>query len=197
MKKYLLITTLFLTITVFSQKTKFSVEANYPLPIDNNFVGENYDGIIDLGVKYQIKKLETVNLGVSVNSSYYTFEEEAFFPAFDEYLKFKTSLYVIQPRFFCELNLKNVPKLHPYAGIGYSLFISKTKFSNSESNPNDESNNQSGLNLDLGLNYDITNRLYLTVSYNYFKLLQLDEAVPKTGYNTNVNILKMGVGFRI
>lgn len=196
MKNYFFIALCLNTLITFGQKTKFSIEASYPLPIDNNFIGE-YKGIADFGIKYKIKNLEQFNFGVSLNSAYYTFEATRFFPAFDENLKFNTSLYTIQPRFFCEMNLKKVTKLHPYAGIGYTFLIFKTKFSSPEvTNPN-SSNNQSGLNINLGANYDLTNRFYVNVAYDYLKILELESNIPKSSYNTNASIVKLGVGFRI
>ncbi len=48
--------TLFLiafAIKTFSQDYKFNAELNIPFPFDNNFIADNYDGIIDIGVKYR------------------------------------------------------------------------------------------------------------------------------------------------
>ena len=39
---------LLLSATAFGQTSKFSVEVAYPIPVDNNFLGENYQGIADL-----------------------------------------------------------------------------------------------------------------------------------------------------
>ena len=49
MKQHLLFSILLIfTINTFSQNSKFSIEANYPITIDNNFLGEDSYGIIHL-----------------------------------------------------------------------------------------------------------------------------------------------------
>jgi hypothetical protein len=68
MKQKLLLTLLLIfSIKSFSQDSKFSFELNYPIPIDNNFIGKNYNGIIDVGVDYRIANLNPVNIGISIN----------------------------------------------------------------------------------------------------------------------------------
>ena len=50
-----------LTSLTFAQTSKFSIEAAYPLPVDQNFIGDKFKGIADLGVKYRIKNLQVIN----------------------------------------------------------------------------------------------------------------------------------------
>lgn len=59
--------TLFLiafAIKTFSQDYKFSAELNFPYPFDNNFIADNYDGIIGF---VNSKK---ITVGISINMSY-------------------------------------------------------------------------------------------------------------------------------
>lgn len=196
MKKLFLILLLAAGSQTFSQITKFSIEASYPLPIDKNFVGDQFTGIADIGLKYRIKNLRVINFGLSLNGSYLTNSDSNYFPAYDATLDYKTSLYILEPRFFAELNLKGLTKLRPSAGIGYAFFISDTKFDSNTGIPN-ERTNQSGLNINIGLSYDIAKKLYILAHYDYTNLTQLESGVPKTDYNTQVSLLKVGLGLRL
>lgn len=196
MKKLILIALLAIGMQSFGQVTKFSAEASYPLPIDKNFVGDNFTGIADIGFKYRIKNLRVINFGISLNGSYLTDSDTSYFPSVDQTLDYKTSLFIIEPRFFAELNLKGLTKLRPSAGIGYAFFISDTKFDSNTGIPNDRTS-QSGLNINIGLSYDIAKKLYIMAHYDYTNLTQLESGTPKTDYNTQASILKIGLGLRL
>lgn len=186
---------LFFGLTM-AQTSKFSIEAGYPLPVDQNFLGDHFKGIVDLGIKYRIKNLQLINIGISVNGSLLTYNDSGYFPAYDENLSFKTSLYIIQPRIYAEINLKKIIKLHPIAGIGYSLFLANRKFDSQSGIPNDNTN-QGGINVNFGLSYDIVSKVYLYTSYDYIVLTNVASGVPKTEYNTKVSLVKFGIGVRL
>jgi opacity protein-like surface antigen len=196
MKIKILLLFLLFSSFAFSQTSKFSIEAGYPLPIDNNFLGDHFKGIADVGLKYRIKNLQVINIGLSLNGSMFTYSDSGYFPAFDENLSFKTTLYMIQPRFYTELNLKKVIKIHPFIGLGYSFLLADRKFDSQSQIPND-SINQSGININIGISYDVFSKVYLFTSYDYITLSNIDSGVPKTTYNTKVNLLKIGVGIRL
>lgn len=196
MKKIIFIVLVTISSLSFAQITKFSIEASYPIPIDKNFVGDNFKGIADVGVKYRIKNLQLINFGLSLNGSLLNYNGSGYFPAYDQNLKFKTNLYIIQPRIFAEFNLKDVTGLRPSVGVGYALFLSNTKF-DSQSNISDSTANQSGINAAIGLSYDILKKVYVLASYDYTMLSKLESGVPKTTYNTKVNLLKLGIGIRL
>ena len=65
-------------------------------------------------------------------------------------------------------------------------------------NPNSSSSSQteSGINLNLGVVYDITDRLFAQVQYDFVKI-GVDNEVPDIKYNTNISILKIGLGYRL
>ena len=65
-------------------------------------------------------------------------------------------------------------------------------------NPNSSSSSQteSGINLILGVAYDITKKLFTQVQYDFIKI-GVDNEVPDTKYNRNINILKIGLGYRL
>jgi len=178
------------------QTSKFSVEAAYPLPIDNNFVGKNFKGMVDLGLKYRIKNLQVINIGLSLNSSMYKASATEYFFPNDENVHYNTALYLVQPRAFGELNLKKMVKLHPSIGVGYSFSLTYTTF-DSQSHIADYKTNQSGLDVNLGVSYDILSKLYLFTYFDYIVLTKVDRGVPKTAYNTNINLLKFGIGLRL
>ncbi|MCF6132393.1 outer membrane beta-barrel protein [Flavobacterium wongokense] len=184
---------LLLSALSFAQTTKFAIEAAYPLPIDNNFLGDHFKGVADLGIKYRIKNLQVINIGVSVNGSMFTYSDSYFFAELPE-MNFKTTLYMIQPRAYVEINLKKIIKIHPYAGIGYSFLRAKQDFDN---DVYDKNTSQSGMNVTFGLSYDIISKLYIFANYDYISLTELDSDVPKTSYNTNASLVKVGLGLRL
>ncbi|AWI25904.1 outer membrane beta-barrel protein [Flavobacterium pallidum] len=178
-------------------QSKLSIEAKYPVPVGNNFIGENYKGIAGLGIKYSIKNLPLVDLGISVDASLLNLKKEgAYFPEFDEYLSFKTRLFIIQPRIFAAFKLKNITRLHPEAALGYSFFMANATFDSASGIP-DQSSSQSGVNLNIGLAFDVTNRFYLRAGYDFVKITQLDNDAPDTSYNTNIGTVEFGLGIRL
>ncbi len=195
MKNFFLLAFLVLGFNSFGQITKFSVEASYPLPIDKNFVGDNFTGIIDVGLKYRIKNLRVINFGFSLNAAYFTDSRSEYFPGPDEVLDFKTSLYMIEPKIFAEINLKGLTKLRPSAGIGYTFLMSDTKFDSPDFS--NETTNQGGINGNIGLSYDIAKKLYILAHYDYTILSQLESGIPKTDYNTKISVVKIGLGLRL
>lgn len=189
---------LLLSSITIAQTSKFSIEAAYPLPIGQNFLGDHFKGIVDVGLKYRIKNLQVINIGLSLNGSMFTYSDSGYFPASDENgnFSFKTTLYMIQPRAFAELNLKKVIKIHPYLGAGYSVLLAERKFNSQDNIPND-STTQSGVNITVGLSYDLITKLYIFAHYDYISLTNLDSGVPKTSYNTNASLVKIGLGLRL
>lgn len=185
---------LLLSSIISAQTSKFSIEAGYPMPVGNNFL-ENYNGLANLNLKYRIKNLELLNIGASVNGSLLQFNDSGYFPAFDENLSFKTTLFIIEPKIYTEINLKKINKLHPSVAVGYSFFMSKTNFDSPEIS--NIKTDESGLGLNLGLSYDIFSKVYLFTNYDYFILTKKEDIAPNKPYNTKPTILKFGVGIRI
>ncbi|HRG18871.1 MAG TPA: outer membrane beta-barrel protein [Flavobacterium lutivivi] len=184
---------LLLSSIISAQTSKFSVEAGYPIPVGDNFL-ENYTGIANLNLKYRIKNLEVVNIGLSLNANMLQLNDTGYFPAYDETLSFKTNLFIIQPKVFTEINLKKINKLHPSVGLGYSFFLANAKFDSPEiSNLN---TNESGFNLSLGLSYDIISKLYVFANYDYNILTKLEPIAPKSSYNSRPTLMQFGMGLR-
>ncbi|MEN3322166.1 outer membrane beta-barrel protein [Mariniflexile soesokkakense] len=182
---------LIFTIKSFSQDSKFSLELNYPIPIDKNFVGENYDGIIDIGAKFRFVDLKLVNIGASLNGGLLVNNTNDS----NGSINVKVNSYLVQPRIFAELD-SEIVKIHPFIGLGYTFMVFDASGTNNGFDVSGASETQSGLNLNLGIAYDITNSVFVQVQYDYIKI-KVDNGVPDMKYNTNVNILKIGIGYRL
>ena len=197
MKQKLFYTLLLLTaIHTFSQETKFSIEANYPFTMGENFIGNNYKGIADAGIKYRFTDVKLVNLGLSINGSLlkYNFKVQ---DDFSEPFDYKVNAYFIQPRIFAELIITSIEEFHPSASLGYSFIL----FNVTGPDPLDFSNetakdSQDGINLNVALAYDLTEKIFIQLQYDFIKLGTSND-IPNTTYNTNVDLVKIGLGFRI
>ena len=192
-QKFLLTFLLIFSIKSFSQDSKFSIELNFPIPIDENFIGKNYNGIIDVGLKYRFADLNFINIGASLNAGMYKNSKEERVQPFD------VTTYIFSPRIYAEFNIKSITKLHPSLGIGYSIINARAdvdRFNNQNNLSVSSNENENGINLNLGLAYDITNKLFAQVQYDFIKI-GVDNEVPDIKYNTNINILKIGLGYRL
>lgn len=191
-QKLLVILLLIFTIKSFSQDSKFSLELNYPIPIDKNFVGENYSGIVDFGADYRFASLSPVNIGVSLNGGVLVNNSNQN----NGFQDFKVTSYIIQPRIFGELDMEAIEKFHPTVGLGYTIMIFQASGTNNGFDVSGGSDTLSGINFNFGLAYDITEKLFAQIQYDFVKLV-VDNDVPDTKFNTNVNILKIGLGYRL
>jgi opacity protein-like surface antigen len=184
-QKLLLALLLIFSIKSFSQNSKFSLELNYPIPIGENFIEKNYNGITDLSF---------LNIGASLNAGILKNSKE------DRVQPFDVTTFVIQPRIFAELDSESLTKFHPSIGLGYTFMSFNTSGIDilNPDNPNSSSSSQteSGINLILGVAYDITKKLFTQVQYDFIKI-GVDNEVPNTKYNRNINILKIGLGYRL
>jgi opacity protein-like surface antigen len=194
MKQKLLLTFLLIfTIKSFSQDSKFSIELNYPVPIDDNLIGRNYNGIIDAGLKYRLVNLDFINIGASFNAGMYKNTKD------DRVQPFDVTTYIFSPRIYGEFNIKSLSKLHPSIGLGYSILNFRAdvdRFNNQNNLSVTSSESENGINLNLGVAYDITNELFVQVQYDFIKI-GVENEVPDIKYNTNINIMKIGLGYRL
>lgn len=190
MKKYLLITViLFSFLKSNAQFSNFSMELNYPMTMDKNFIGKNYNGIIDLGLVYTFSNLNKWNLGMSFNASILQNNLNK-----NVGNSFKLNSYVFQPRIAVVGNSLLMNGFTPVAGIGYAVFVFDVSGSN-DGPMNGETDTQSGFNLNLGVAYDLSEHFFAKVQYDFFKT-SVSEGLSRVNYNTNVNLLKIGVGYK-
>ncbi len=185
---FLCFATLLFVCNALAQDQKLSVTLSYPLPIDKNFVGENYTGVIDLGLQYRFVDVEIVKIGASVNGSYLVFQDNPA-PQTD-----KVNAYFVQPRIFGELLLPALKKFRPSLGLGYTFTSFKAKISGS--GVSDFSESYGGINVNLGFYFDITNRIFTHLHYDFVKVSR-EDGVPDVKENTNISQIKVGVGLRI
>ena len=63
----------------------------------------------------------------------------------------------------------------------------------------DTSETLSGFNFNFGLSYDITTKYFVQVQYDFIKLGNDNglPGIPAISFNTNVNIWKFGLGYRL
>ena len=193
MKQKLLLALLFiLSIKSFSQDSKLSVEMHYPIPIDQNFIGKNYNGIIDIGAKYRFSEIKNINIGASINGGILVNNTNDV----NRNLDFKVKSYLIQPKIFAELKIKSISKLHPFVGFGYVFMVFDASGTINEFDVSGSNETESGINANFGVAYDITTKIFIDIQYDYVRL-NVDKEIPNTTFNTNVNLLKVGLGFRI
>lgn len=186
-KKIILLLALLCSIHTFSQISRFSIEANFPIVIGNNFFNENFDGIIDLGVKYRFVNTKIINIGTAINGG--IFQNDTNLD-----IGINASSFTIQPRVFAELNLL-LTKFRPFVALGYSFFIFNVDVANELNNFND-SDTQNGFNANFGFAYDILKKLFVQIQYNFITLTT-DNTIPNTSFNRNLGIIKLGVGLRL
>lgn len=187
-KLTILALTVLLGICSQAQESKLSTTLSYPFPIDNNFIGENYTGIVDIGLQFRFVEANSIRIGASVNTSYLAYFNN---PASTVD---KVNAYLVQPRVFGELVLPSLQKFRPMVGVGYTVVTLKAKRDGADLNDFKENNN--GLNVNLGFSYDVSEKIFIHMQYDFVKL-DRDEIVPDETYNTNVNQLKLGVGLRL
>jgi opacity protein-like surface antigen len=193
MKQNLLLTLLFiLSMKSFSQDSKLSLEMHYPLTMGQNFISKNYSGIIDVGGKFRFSELKNINIGASLNGGILSNNTNDNNGNQD----FRVKSYLIQPRIFSELKIESVPKIRPFVGIGYTFMVFKATGTNNGFDVSTSNSTESGINANFGVAYDITSKIFLDLQFDYVKL-NVGNEVPKTAFNTNVNLLKVGLGLRL
>ena len=67
LKRYCLLLFLFWSLGLWSQEGRLSLELQFPATVDNNFIGSNYNGIIDVGAKYRFAQSGIFNFGAGLN----------------------------------------------------------------------------------------------------------------------------------
>lgn len=180
----------------FSQNSKFSVEANFPISLGSEFFGD-YNGIIDIGAKYRLVNVSDLTLGISVNGSYFKKNSQPYFPSNpndfqDPYDAAEYTSFTILPRVYAELNIQDLPKIRPFLGLGYGFIL----FNAAARQPvSSESFTLNGLNANLGFYYLFTKRLFAQLQYDYIKLF--DDNAPGTSAANSASIVKFGLGIML
>ncbi|WP_426063362.1 outer membrane beta-barrel protein [Flavobacterium sp. DSP2-3-1] len=155
-------------------------------------MAENYNGIFDIGAKYRFSKIKNINIGTSINGGILVNNTNDNNGNQD----FKDKSYLIQPKIFAELTIESISKLHPFIGFGYTFMVFDASGTNNGFDVSGLSKTDSGINANFGVAYDITTKIFIGIQYDYVKLNVAEETLNTT-FNTNVNLLKIGLGFRI
>ena len=194
MKKFLFFLICCFTINnSFSQESNLSFELNLPVLLGQNFYADNYSGVFDIGATYDFIELPFTKIDTSLNLSFLRDSNIGRNSQFD------LRLYIIEPKVNATFTSPSNQNLHFKTGIGYSLFVFDLvqNKNTTDFNFNDNTtDNKSGVAVNLGLIYDFNKKFYAEIQYDFVKLF-LDDDLISNAYNTNLNILKIGVGIRI
>ncbi|WP_115462953.1 outer membrane beta-barrel protein [Winogradskyella aurantiaca] len=184
--------TLVLSLNLCAQNYKWFVNLNYPITIDKNFIGENYTGFIDLGLRYYLAEFEYLSLGASFNTSILANNDNLDITSLGNY---KAIAFGLQPKITILGKIPTLEVLHPFLGVGYSFYL----FSITGVNPGlgivENGETLSGLSFNGGFDIDISDHVIIHLEY-YFTRLQRSNLVPDTRYNKNINLVKLGAGYR-
>ncbi|RKN82673.1 outer membrane protein [Ulvibacterium marinum] len=191
-KKLLLGLLLLLSLQAISQDKNWSVEANYPILIGDDYL-QDYNGLLDLGLSYRFISLGIFDIGVGINGGIFRNVNGR-----NSNIKVVGEEFYLQPRAFTELKLL---RFRPSFGIGYSIWNSRLEVEENGENVIDSSDSDGGLNVNLGISYDITKSFFIKAQYDFTRL-NIRSTIEQGGevfdlkINQNVDIIKFGVGFR-
>ena len=163
---------------------------NYPFLIDDNFIGSNYSGIIDLGLSYRFASTDIFDFGITLNSFVLNSSNDGRLSDFD------ITVVGIQPSLYSEIKIEALGSFHPLARAGYTILSFSDAFNLATGEELDSDTSRSGFFVGVGAAYGITNRLFAKMEYHFTKLNQDDE-VFDSDFNTNVNMLLVGLGYKI
>ena len=182
----------FFSFYAFSQDSELSIELNYPYATRDNFLGNQLNGLVDIGAKYFFSEIAPVSLGASMNAALFHFQSNGN-TMFTDY---KITSFLIQPRFVSQVQLKNWTDFRPFIGLGYSFLITRVTGTLRAADVSAASNTRSGLNANIGFSLKMTRRLFAQIQYDFIHLAPL-EGIEANSFNTNVNLVKVGLGFRL
>ncbi len=152
MKKFLLAFCLLFITKSISQNYRFSTDASFKKQSSNNFITDNYNGLIYLGLKYRVLNTKKTKFGISFNAGILKSNRDRNNVAGN----FKITSYQLQPKIFTELNFSHFT---PFVGVGYTsmLFKSSTDDRKIYAYNRDGfslNNTQSGIDLKIGIGTD-------------------------------------------
>ncbi|WP_282160081.1 outer membrane protein [Ulvibacterium marinum] len=193
-KKLLLGLLLLLSLQAISQDKNWSVEANYPILLGDDYLDE-YNGLLDLGLNYRFVRLGVFEIGAGINGGIFQNKNGR-----NSNIIVDGKAFYIQPRVFTELHLR---RFRPSFGIGYSIWNEDIEADLIGDNfePFDYNDTNGGLNINLGVSFDITKHFFVKAQYDFTRL-NIRDTIEQEGEafdferNENVDIIKFGVGFR-
>ena len=178
----------FASFIVHAQDQKWSIEANYPLVANSNLQND-FNGVLDLGIKYRFANLGPVILGAGFNAAYLkNFDSFTYGgPGFqDQEFDYKAKQFLFQTKIFAEVAIPGLAKLKPQIGVDVQT---------------DDSNTDGGLNLNFGISYDLSDKFFIQVQYDFLNVHRKGENTRDNqtftyDFNEKIGLIKTGVGFR-
>ena len=186
------IITLVLYFKLSAQDYKWFVNLNYPITIDKNFIGENYTGFLDLGLRYYCAEFEYLSLGASFNASVLANNDNLDINSLGNY---KAIAFGLQPKVTLMGKIPSLEVLHPFLGLGYSFYLFNITGVNPGLGIVENGETLGGISFNGGFDIDVSDRVFIHLEY-YFTRLQRSNLVPDTRYNKNINLVKLGAGYR-
>ena len=170
-------------LSLNAQNNKFSIDLNIPFqPFEDNYIKNNFDGIVDIGFKYNVVNVSKFGIGVSGNFAFFKIEKHNNFIISD------VNLLMIRPRISAEIKIS---KFNPYVGMGYSLFYFHNKYDKSD----DFDHTNEGPNINIGVKIHLSTKLYVNLGYDFIKLRMEDSF--NQAYNRKIQIVDVGIGLQL
>ena len=193
----------FASFIVRAQDQKWSIEANYPLVANSNLQND-FNGVLDLGIKYRFANLGPVILGAGFNAAYLkNFDSFTYGgPGFqDQEFDYKAKQFLFQTKIFAEVAIPGLAKLKPQIGVGYAKVIDDVYLKDGVDVQTDDSNTDGGLNLNFGISYDLSDKFFIQVQYDFLNVHRKGENTRDNqtftyDFNEKIGLIKAGVGFR-
>lgn len=164
-------------------RRNINLEVRYPIPIGNNYINDNYSGLFDLGIDYNLFLLPFLNAqcGIKIHTSFLNMRNS------------NIDLIIFEPKFKYEYYkwLNDKVYFMSNTAIGYSFWHPKDIATN---------NRQSGLNIELQSKLLIETktkfRYYFFIAYEFTKFNK-KKSILDTKYYRNAHLLYPGIGFEI
>lgn len=191
MKRWLFLVFCLLSILKHNaQEERLSIAISYPITVDNNFIGSNFNGIVDIGGKYRFAEVGVFNIAAGLNIGLLTN------PANNDFgVDFTVNAFVFQPKGILELSIPALSGFRPFIGLGVSVFTFTSQQSLSDFEIAGIGETQTGFTISPGISYDFWGRIFVQLQYD-FTSLSPDDDVPDIPFNSRVSLLKVGVGYR-
>ncbi|MEO0896779.1 MAG: hypothetical protein AAFY71_10300 [Bacteroidota bacterium] len=189
--KHLIISLLLLFSCSFlaAQQSRASLEVNYPLTLGNNFINNFYTSYVDLGFRYRFYESSSFQVGGAFHTSFISSQRPIDFDIA------RTRLHTLQPGIFIEFSLPGFEIFQPFLGVNYAgLFfdLDNTPFNGLVA----EDAFQSGINPNAGFLIKLSEKVFLKAQYDFIKTFLSDPLVV-TPFNSQIHIIKMGVGVKL
>jgi opacity protein-like surface antigen len=175
-----------------AQNYKWKAQINYPIAFDQNFFGETYTGFLDFGISYHFLEYEYLSVGGSFNFGIFSNNDNFDITSVTGY---KAIAYSLQPKINVTGTIPGLELVHPYIGLGYSFFMFDISGVNQGIGIIEDGDTISGFTINGGLYVDLSSRVFLNLEYDFSRIPR-ENVVPDTRFFKNINLIKLGGGYR-